>query len=341
MSKVSAPTAGTKNASMRKPSKMMQGYTGMVRCVVHLHGGRRIITCSYDGSLRLWDLESSTQIGDDWRDDGDKPGVLALALAPSGKTVATGSRDGTVRLWDVETEKLIANWCKHTDYVGSVGWSADGERVVSGSEDGTARVWDVKSGETVLGPIMTGQRLVEAVGYSPDMTKIATGGENENGIKIWDAKTGKLLFTIKHELPVWSLVWTSDQKKLISGSDDGKIRIFDTATWQQTNILEGHENGVYVISLARNNRLLATASWDKTVCLWNLDTNVPVCPPLQHDANVNSAAISPDGKLLVTSSDDENIYVWDIHTILNDTGLEHLLSIPEVRMQSRRPLHTS
>jgi tricorn protease-like protein len=260
-----------------------------------------------------------------------------MALSPNGKTVATGSANGTTRLWDVETEKVITKWIGHTGLVSSVCWSADGERVVSGSWDGTARVWDVESGKTVLGPIKTGHRCLNSVKYSPDATKIATGGENENAIKIWDARTGKVLSTLKHS-ETWSLTWTSDQKKLISGSSNGSIRIFDTATWQQIAILEGHERAVNAISFSRSDRLrlLASASCDKTARLWNLDTNLPVGPPLQHGAIVNSAVISADGKLLVTSSDDRNVYVWDIHTILRlkGTGLEGIQSIPYVSINT-------
>jgi len=213
--------------------------------------------------------------------------------------------------------------------VWSLCWSVDGERVVSGSDDGTIRVWDVESGDTVLGPIKTGHK-VYAVIYSPDTTKIATGGYNENALKIWDAKTGNLLSTIKHDFIVYSFAWTSDQKKLITGSYTS-IRIFDTATWQQIAILEGHTHNILCLSLFQNGRLLASVSDDGTARLWNLDTNLPVGPPLlQHGDSVRSAALSNDGKLLVTSCADKNAYVWDIHTILKDAGLEDLLSIPDV-----------
>jgi len=89
---------------------------------------------------------------------------------------------------------------------------------VASSNDTTIKVWDVESGDTVLGPIETGHAFVRAVIYSPDTTKIATGSYIENTSKIWDAKTGNLLSTIKHEDAVFSLAWTSDEKKLITGS---------------------------------------------------------------------------------------------------------------------------
>ncbi|KAG1870888.1 hypothetical protein F4604DRAFT_1771274, partial [Suillus subluteus] len=69
--------------------------------------------------------------------------------------------------------------------------------------------------------------------YSPDSSKLATGGDEDAAVKIWDAETGERLNTLKHDITVCSLAWTSDGKKLISG-------IFDTATWQQIATLEGH-----------------------------------------------------------------------------------------------------
>jgi WD40 repeat protein len=319
-----------------KPRRTMRvpDHLAAIRCVVHLLGSRQVITCSEDGALRQWNLENGAQVGDDWRDEGDDFGVYTIALSPNGKTIAAGSSDGTVRLWDVGTRKVIAKTKRHIVIVWTACWSADGECVLSGCMDGTASVWDVQRGKMILKQLIeTGHEYVYAVAYSPDITKIATGGyndpENSNAIKIWDAKIGELLFTIAHEETVFSLTWTLDQEKLISGLENGLIRIFDTA-WQELAILEGHQNTVYALSLSPNDRLLASASWDGTARLWNLDTNLQVGSPLQHEDAVNGAAISSDGKLLVTGCEDNNAPVWDVHTILKDVGLEDLLPIPDV-----------
>jgi WD40 repeat protein len=172
--------------------------------------------------------------------------------------------------------------------------------------------------------IKTGHTRVWAVTYSPDSSKLATGGHEDDAVKIWDAKTRELLNTLKHDYAVRSLAWTSDGKKLISGSL-GPIRIFDTATWEEIAVLEGHTRFVYGISLSPNNRLLASASWDKTARLWNLDTNLPVGPPLHHEDYLDSAALSPDGKVLATGCENHNAYTWDVHAILKEAGLEDLL----------------
>jgi WD40 repeat protein len=65
-----------------------------IRCrindVVHLHGGHHIITYSIDGSLRLWDLESGAQIGEDLQGEVNAE-VRVMAMYPNGKTIANGS----------------------------------------------------------------------------------------------------------------------------------------------------------------------------------------------------------------------------------------------------------
>jgi WD40 repeat protein len=180
---------------------------------------------------------------------------------------------------------------------------------------------------------MKGQKFVTAVSYSPGAKMIATGVQDKE-IEIWDAKTGKRLATIKFDQSVHSLAWTTE-KKLIAGLT-GSIRIFNTATWRQIADLDGHPgtgnanyigngNTVNSLTLFQNDRLLASTAQDGTACLWNLDTNRQIGPPLQHQDSVFCAAFSADGKLLSTGCHDTNAYVWDIHAILKAAGLEDLL----------------
>jgi WD40 repeat protein len=135
-----------KKNSAVTPRKTMRGHTDNIYGVAHLPDGKCTITGSYDSSLRLWDIESGAQIGEEWRDEGDESGIRAMALSPNGKNIASGSVDGTVRLWDVEMGKVVHKWKAHPEWVKSLCWSPNGEQVVSGSNDGTTRVWDAKSG---------------------------------------------------------------------------------------------------------------------------------------------------------------------------------------------------
>lgn len=81
-------------------------------------------------------------------------------------------------------------------------------------------------------------------------------------------------------------------------------------------------------------------TYDNAVRIWNLDTNLQVGPPLQHEEDLSSAALSPDGKVLVTACRNENAHTWDVHAILEEAGLEDLLATgtdlaPEDRLEQR------
>src|SRR5437879_770333 len=131
-----------------RPCQKFEGHTDWVNGVIHLPGGQRIMTCSSDGSLRIWNLQSGQQIGHDWRDRGVI--TRAIALSPDGKKVVSGSYDGALTLWDIDTGKVITKSSGKWDLLRCVCWSRDGGGVLSGSWDGIAKVWNVESGETIV-----------------------------------------------------------------------------------------------------------------------------------------------------------------------------------------------
>ncbi|KAG1816700.1 WD40-repeat-containing domain protein [Suillus subaureus] len=169
---------------------------------------------------------------------------------------------------------------------------------------------------------------------------IATGG-NDASVKLWEVKTGELLKTLEGNM--LGVAWSSDVNTLISGSlnyDNDSIRKFDTATGTQTAVLEGHQHLVKALSLSPNNRILASASSDKTTRLWNIETNQPIGLPLLHEKAVRSAAFSPDGKLLATVCDDHHIYTWDVAAIVREAGLGKLLTASAPKVGEKSILET-
>jgi WD40 repeat protein len=303
-----APTKHKSLATM--PSRKIK-VNNRIGHVLHLPGGKRIIIYSWDGSFRNWDLETGTQVGEEWK---DKDFGLIMALSPDGKKVASGSPDGAVKLWNIDTGKIIKTLTGHTTEVRCVCWSSDGGQVASGCQNGTFRAWDVEDGKTILGPIKAVEPHMQwAICYSPDAKMIATGG---NGLKIWDANNGESLKSF--EGVFMCLVWNPDGKTLFAGGSSGITKI-DTATWMALDLCENIAN---TISLSPNERILASTSFvDKTAQLWNLDTNQPIGTPLHHQGSVGSATFSVDGKFLVTGCRDDHIYTWDISAIIKKAGL--------------------
>ena len=324
--------AKTQETREIRPRKQFEGHTDWITGIIHLPGGQQIMTCSYDGVLRVWNSQSGKQIGNDWQNG--EGGVTAIALSPDGAKVVCVTDDGEVLLWNIDTEKII--WTgQHAEYLKCVCWNRDGGRVVSGSYEGTARVWDVESGKTVL-DIDTGDLSVLAMICSPDTTgMIAIGGyesdDSDEFLNIWDANTGKVITHLKgHTEDVNCLAWTADGKTLISGSSDSSIRTWNTTTWQQINVLTGHTWDVRGIALSPNNLILASVSWDRTARLWNLENSQPIGMPLQHPVDVECLSFSMDGKLLATGCDEGDAYSWDIAPIVRGAGLDELLLSPNV-----------
>jgi len=179
----------------------------------------------------------------------------------------------------------------------------------------------VDSGKTILASIKTGHTRVEAVVYSPDTGMLATAGFDESftiglghcSVKVWDAKTEKLITTLNgHTDTVSCLAWGAE---LISGSADHWIRVWNTSTWEQIICLDEHSAGVTAIAIY--DRILASASHDKTARLWNLDNGQPISSPLKHADTVSCVSFSADGQLVATGCHDHNVYAW---TIIKDTS---------------------
>ncbi|KAG2051113.1 WD40 repeat-like protein [Suillus hirtellus] len=295
--------------------------------ILHLPGGQRIITRSYGGPFRVWDLGRGIQV-EEWEDK-----FSSMALSPDSKTLASVSWDGAVKLWSIDTGKVIKTLTEHTESA-FVCWSPDGGRVLGGSKNGTFRVWDVKSGRTILGPIQTADdptRVMPiAAYYSPDGKMIATTGE---WLEIWDGNTGELLKTFESDFGC--LAWTSNGKTLTTWRGRSKrfrMMKFDTATWTVLDVRENlTDSDLDCFPLSPDERFFAATSFSTTtVQLWNIETNQPIGTPLHHKEGVMTATFSQDGKFLITSCMDRHIYMWDVSAILVDVTPQPAPGAPRI-----------
>jgi WD40 repeat protein/serine/threonine protein kinase len=79
--------------------------------------------------------------------------------------------------------------------------------------------------------------------------------------------------------------------------------------------LHGHRDAVRDVAFSPDGKLIASASWDKTIIVWDAETGKVVLPPLiGHTDGVTSMAFSPDGTLLASSSQDGFVILWDVQT---------------------------
>jgi len=156
---------------------------------------------------------------------------------------------------------------------------------------------------------------VSSVAFSPDGRRIASGSSDET-IKVWDAKTGRVIRTLSAHTESWvdSVAFSPDGQRIVSGSVDETIKVWDAETGQLVRTLSGHSNGVNSVAFSPDGRQIASGSDDKTVKIWNAKTGGLVRGLRGHTKGVYSVAFSPDGRRIASGSDDETIKIWNAKT---------------------------
>jgi WD40 repeat protein len=140
-----------------------------------------------------------------------------------------------LKVWDLNTGRLLKTLKGHSSRVNSVAISSDNSKIVSGSYDKTIKVWDLNTGR-LLKTLKGHSSRVNSVAISSDNSKIVSGsgaflvdrlvGSRDNTIRVWDLNTGRLLKTLKgHSEAINSVAISSDNSKIVSGSEDDTIKV--------------------------------------------------------------------------------------------------------------------
>ncbi|CAE6418425.1 unnamed protein product [Rhizoctonia solani] len=132
-----------------------------------------------------------------------------------------------------------------------------------------------------------------------------------------------------------SLVFTPDGTRLVSGSEDKTIRIWNVSDGSPVgNPFKGHTQGIRSVVVSPNGTRIASGSNDRTVRVWNIDDGTLVAGPfVGHTARICSVTYSPDGTRVISGSSDHTIRVWNVRdgllspTIPFKRHMSHLKSI--------------
>ncbi|WP_062434163.1 TIR domain-containing protein [Herbidospora daliensis] len=156
-------------------------------------------------------------------------------------------------------------------------------------------------------------RLPNPIAYNTDGQIFAVGCDN-GGVMVFEAPSGRPIRTLwGHRDRAYALAFGA-QDLLATGSADGDVRIWDTATGECAHVLPVHPKGVWPLLFNEGGTLLAAGSPDGTLMVWETATGALRCELPGHTPPVYTAVFGPDGTSLITGDASANVRVWDLTT---------------------------
>ena len=288
--------SGIRSVSFSPDGKEIVGGVGVSNAVVSGLG----FGGSADATLKVWDAHSGAE---KLSSKGHLLDVLSAAYSPSGQHIATGSKDKRIRVWDSESGQEILTLNGHTGEVNGVFFSPDGRRIVSGSDDKTLTVWDAPS---EIPDVLKGKAEAE-------MYHVARTLRNRVGLQnSAEEKSQEELFTLKgHTAGVTSVAFSPDGKRIISGSNDATVKVWDNVSGQGALVLERADGSGSSVCFSPDGKRIVSGGTDKSLKVWDTESGLVILILTGHLGGVNSVSYSPDGKWIVSGSDDSTLKVWD------------------------------
>lgn len=111
---------------------------------------------------------------------------------------------------------------------------------------------------------------------------------------------------------VRSIVISSDNEYIVSGSLDNTVRVWNFSSGELLRILEGHTKYVNAVTMSSDNQLIVSGGADKTVRLWDFSSGELLRTFKGHDQAVMCVAISSDNQFIVSGSLDKYIHRWNL-----------------------------
>jgi WD40 repeat protein/serine/threonine protein kinase len=280
--------------------------------------GRLLATIGADEKVRLWDVATGRQRREFptvYRKHARQ--VRRAAFSPDGRLFAYGGEGNTVKVWEVDTGRERMSLEGHKELVYSVTFSPQGDRLVSASWDVTTRVWDVEARRELFR--VGNNNAVWGAEFSPDGNLLAAaGGVADPVVKIYDARTGRLVHTLEgHVDRVGCVAFSPDGKRLASGSIDKTVRIWELDRGREVITLRGHDDLVTRVLFGPKGRWLASSDDTGKLRVWDGPPEGVAsgrrCVTLSgHTHKVFALAFSSDGRQLASASQDRTVRVWDV-----------------------------
>lgn len=265
-----------------------------------------VFTCSGDGFVVLWDLDSGKQNA-----FTIKTSVPAYALANSDDLLFIGLNNGDLYWVNLHSKEEVKFFQQHRSAIFSLVFDQKNSILVSTDADGFVGVWDtVEMRLNLFFQIPLGK--IRAVAFSNDSKLLALGGQDGSIVILETDFFNEVHRFYAHQDGVTAIAFHPDGSSILSGGKDAFLRVWDLKTWTKLKAFPAHLYAIYGIAFSPDALLFASCSRDKTIKIWNaVDYSISQKLDLKargHQHSVNSIHWSEYG--LISVSDDRRLILW-------------------------------
>ncbi|KAG1862875.1 WD40-repeat-containing domain protein, partial [Suillus tomentosus] len=174
-----------------------------------------MVTGSYDGTLRLWDLKTGVVLK---KMEGHRSRVRALAVSPDGEWIASGDESGELIIWHGKTGEPFNQAINkaHDSWIFSL-------LLLGGNGvDPTIRVWDTLTWQQVDGPWKGHFKTIHAISLNSSGTLLASAS-HDNCVRLWRLSDRRNIAIFKHSGELNCVTFSVGDKHILSGGVDKKI----------------------------------------------------------------------------------------------------------------------
>ncbi|KAF7377628.1 WD40 repeat-like protein [Mycena sanguinolenta] len=292
--------------------RRIESHKHPVNAVVFSPDGFRLASASDDFSICIWDVQSGQRIGKPFG-SSDWP-ICSIAISPDGNCAVSGSWDGKVRLWDAKSGKPVGEAWNAMYHVLSLAFSPDGTRLTAAvaSEEN----WSyLKPGDAVDLPTSHEARCHLFAAWD-DGTRGYVWARQTN-VQIWnmDALTRQRTTMAGHTFNVMTVAFSSDSKRIVSGSDDRSVRVWDVESAAPVDMQQmQHSRYVFFALFSPDGKNITSGGWDNVIRVWDAETGHTKHVLEAHTDPVTCGAYSPDGTRFVSGSYDRTLRLWNTAT---------------------------
>lgn len=296
-----------------------EGHKNWVLAVAWSPDGCRLTSADKNGQIFVWDPKTGKSVHK--AITGHKKWVTYLSWEPlhvraPSRYFASASKDGDLRLWDAVLGKCDKIFSGHTAAVTCVRWGGQG-LIYSSSQDRTIKVWRASDG--VLCRTLTGHaHWVNTLALSTDYA-LRTGAFDPSDKTRKHAEEGlssdnlKSLALKRYQQLSGSSDSSTGVERLMSGSDDFTLFLWCPEKESKPIArLTGHMQLVNDVKFSPDGRKIASASFDKSIKLWDGRTGKYLSSLRGHVGAVYQISWSSDSRLIVSGSADSTLKVWDV-----------------------------